>query len=89
MPVPSASTSAYCQARSKLDTAELKEILSHTAEDLQQQGQSRWWKGRRVVVVDGTGVSMADTPANQDIWPQPKSQKPGCGFPQARICACF
>lgn len=89
MPVPSASTSAYCQARSKLGTAELEEILSHTAEDLQQQGQSRWWKGRRVVVVDGTGVSMADTPANQDVWPQPKSQKPGCGFPQARICACF
>lgn len=89
MPVPSASTSAYCQARSKLGTAELEETLSHTAEDLQQQGQSRWWKGRRVVVVDGTGVSMADTPANQDVWPQPKSQKPGCGFPQARICACF
>jgi Insertion element 4 transposase N-terminal len=36
MPVPSASTSAYCQARSKLDPAELEKILAHTAEDLQQ-----------------------------------------------------
>lgn len=89
MPVPSASTSAYCQARSKLDPAELEKILAHTAEDLQQQGRSRWWKDRRVVVVDGTGVSMADTHANQQNWPQPKSQKLGCGFPQARICACF
>jgi hypothetical protein len=89
MPVPSASTSAYCQARSKLDPTELENILAHTAEDLQQQGQNRWWKDRRVVVVDGTGVSMADTPANQESWPQPQSQKPGCGFPQGRICACF
>ena len=89
MPVPSASTSAYCQARSKLDPVELEKILAHTAQDLQQQGRSRWWKDRRVVVVDGTGVSMADTHANQQDWPQPNSQKPGCGFPQARICACF
>lgn len=39
-----------------------------------------------------TGVSlwcMPDTPDNQEEWPQPGSQKPGCGFPQARICACF
>jgi hypothetical protein len=89
MPVPSASTSAYCQARSKLDPTELENILAHTAEELQQQGRSRWWKDRRVVVVDGTGVSMADTHANQERWPQPQSQKPGCGFPQGRICACF
>ena len=32
---------------------------------------------------------MPDTPDNQKAWPQPGSQKPGCGFPQARICACF
>ena len=89
MPVPSTSTSAYCQARGKLDPVELEKILAHTADELQQQGRSRWWKDRRVVVVDGTGVSMADTPANQQDWPQPNSQKPGCGFPQARICACF
>jgi hypothetical protein len=89
MPAPSASTSAYCQARSKLDPTELENILAHTAEELQQQGRSRWWKDRRVVVVDGTGVSMADTHTNQENWPQSKSQQPGCGFPQGRICACF
>lgn len=86
---PSASTSAYCQARGKLDTGSLERILAHTAQTLEQRGRGRWWKDRRVVVVDGTGVSMPDTPANQEAWPQPGSQKPGCGFPQARICACF
>lgn len=89
MPVPCASTSAYCQARSKLESGGLKRILKHSAEQLQQRGQHRRWKDRRVVVVDGTAVSMPDTPANQEAWPQPGSQKPGCGFPQAQICACF
>lgn len=89
MPEPSASSSAYCQARKKLDLGGLHRILQHTSEHLHQRGRQRWWKGRRVVVVDGTGVSMPDTPQNQEAWPQPGSQKPGCGFPQARICACF
>ena len=86
---PSTSTSAYCQARRKLETETLERILLHTGEILQRRGQAERWHNRRVVVVDGTGVSMPDTPANQAQWPQPGSQKPGCGFPQARICACF
>lgn len=89
MPTPSASTSAYCQARRKLDKAALERILSHTGQSLQTRGQTQWWKKRRVVVVDGTGLSMPDTLENQEIWPQPGNQKPGCGFPQARLCACF
>ncbi|WXG53324.1 MAG: transposase domain-containing protein [Candidatus Sedimenticola sp. (ex Thyasira tokunagai)] len=36
MPTPSASTSAYCQARAKLEQDCLESILSHTAEGLQQ-----------------------------------------------------
>lgn len=87
MPAPSASTSAYCQARGKLLQSDLETILAHTTETLQKRDCG--WKGRRVVVVDGTGVSMPDTAENQAIWPQPRSQKPGCGFPQARLCACF
>lgn len=89
MPTPSTSTSAYCQARNKLEQGCLETVLNHTADSLQQRGRSHGWKNRRVVVVDGTGVSMPDTPANQALWPQQASQKPGCGFPQARVCACF
>lgn len=89
LPKPSTSTSAYCQARSKLSTATLETLLSHTANSLQQRRGDQCWNGHRVVVVDGTGLSMPDTPANQAQWPQPANQKPGCGFPQARVCACF
>lgn len=89
MPVPSASTSAYCQARRKLERCTLEKVLARTADNLQNKGLVPDWKGRRVVVVDGTGVSMPDTPDNQAVWPQQRTQTPGCGFPQARICGCF
>jgi hypothetical protein len=88
-PTPSTSTSAYCQARSKLSESALETLLAHTADNLQQRDRHQRWNGRRVVVVDGTGLSMPDTPANQARWPQSGNQKTGCGFPQARVCACF
>jgi len=38
-----------------------------------------------VMLVDGTTVSMPDTPENQKVYPQPESQKEGVGFPIARL----
>jgi hypothetical protein len=87
--LPSSSTAAYCQARKKLDLSSLAAILQHTAHWLQATLAIDRLHGRRVVVVDGTGVSMPDTAANQQVWPQQRNQKPGCGFPQAFLCACF
>ncbi len=87
--VPSSSTASYCTARKKLPQQMLADILAHTAERLEQIPEAGILNNRRVIVVDGTGVSMPDTPDNQDVWPQTSSQKPGCGFPTARICACF
>jgi len=89
LPSPSASTSAYCQARAKLQISDLESILAQTARTLHEQGRTERWKDRRVVVVDGTGLSMPDTLENQAIWPQTRGQKPGCSFPQASVCACF
>ena len=87
--MPSSSTAAYCQARAKLDEPLMAELAAHSGEVLEAFGRDSRWHDRRVVIVDGTGVSMPDTSANQRVWPQSASQKPGCGFPQARICACF
>jgi len=87
--LPSSSTAAYCKARQKLEQATLKSILKHTAEGIHAVADPDRLHGRRVIVVDGTGVSMPDTEENQEKWPQYKSQKPGCGFPNAAICACF
>ncbi|MFT7222633.1 MAG: hypothetical protein ACI82Z_000156 [Cellvibrionaceae bacterium] len=88
-PLPSSSTAAYCQARKKLDCYSLTSILQHTAKRLQSMTDTGRLNGRRVVVVDGTGLSMPDTVDNQQAWPQQRNQKPGCGFPSASLCACF
>ena len=80
-PLPSSSTAAYCQARSKLDLPGLETILRHTANRLLTIPDSERMNGRRVIVVDGTGVSMPDTIASQLVWPQQRHQKAGCGFP--------
>lgn len=86
---PSSSTASYCTARKKLDLQTLIDILDHTAGRKERMSATGQLNNRRVIVVDGTGVGMPDTPENQAVWPQPASQKPGCGFPSARICACF
>ena len=87
--VPSSSTASYCTARKKLDEQTLFDIFQFTAMRGDKSTQTGLLKNRRVVVVDGTGLSMPDTPENQAVWPQSSTQKPGCGFPSARVCACF
>lgn len=87
--MPSSSTASYCAARKKLDENTLYEIFQHTTQWASSITASGALNGRRVIVVDGTGVSMPDTAANQAVWPQLSSQKAGCGFPTARICAYF
>lgn len=86
---PSSSTAAYCKARQNLPQTDIDAILKHTSSQMTKQSQVSPLVNRRVVVVDGTGVSMPDTEGNQARWPQQRHQKPGCGFPQAKICACF
>jgi len=43
------------------------------------------WHGRHVYLVDGTTVSMPDTPENQGAYPQSRTQQKGLGFPMARV----
>lgn len=84
---PSDDPSAYSQARQRLPLALLERLAARLASDLTQP--DRRWCGHRVRVVDGSSVSMPDTPALQEAFPQPTSQSPGCGFPVARLVAMF
>jgi hypothetical protein len=90
LPAPSDDSAAYCVARAKLPVERLEEIHGQVVQDAQgvvRQGDL--WCGKRVRVLDGTCVTMADTPANQAAFPQASVQKAGCGFPVARILASF
>lgn len=86
-PVPTADTGDYCRARAKLSEEALHELTVEVAEGAQQQAEAGWlWKDRHAKLVDGFTFTMPDTPANQQEYPQPSSQKPGVGFPIARAC---
>ena len=86
----SAATGAYCQARQRLPESFCADVARHTGRALEGDVDPQWlWKGRRVHVYDGSSVSMPDTPENQAEYPQPICQKPGLGFPLARIAAVF
>lgn len=87
---PASGTSTYCQARRRLPLAALTALHQTLADKLSARlVPADLWLGRRVKLVDGTGVSMPDTAANQKDWPQPATQKPGCGFPVVKLVACF
>ena len=81
------STSAYCQARARLPEDILIRLRHHLAEHLLKRTQR--WFGFSVKVLDGTGISLPDTPKNQKAYPQPGGQKPGCGFPFLKIVGVF
>jgi len=84
----SGDTSPYCRARMRLPEDLILRLLRKTGKDLHNQSEENWkWKGRSVKLVDGTTVSMPDTPENQEIFPQASSQKEGLGFPIARLVA--
>jgi hypothetical protein len=86
----SAETGAYCTARDALPEPVCRELVRSTGRALEAQAPGEWlWHARRVRVVDGSTVTMPDTPENQAEYPQAKTQKPGCGFPIARILVVF
>jgi len=86
----SAETGAYCQARKRLPEKFFSDAARQTGSALETNAKQDWlWKRRRVLVYDGSTVSMPDTPENQAAYPQPVAQKPGIGFPMARIAAVF
>jgi len=84
-------TAAYCQARSRLPMERLKSIrhkVAGKAEQLMPEA-TRLWHGLQVKVVDGTSATLPDTPKNQKVYPQSRTQKPGCGFPVMKLIGVF
>ena len=82
----SVDTGAYCRARQRLPAEMVRALTRETGKLLCAQADTGWrWRGRTVKLVDGTGLSMPDTPDNQRRYPQPSSQAPGVGFPLARL----
>jgi hypothetical protein len=82
----SEDTAAYCRARAKLPSAVLQRLSVEAAANLEGLIPTDWlWHGKHVTLVDGTTLTMPDTPENQAAYPQLSGQAPGVGFPIVRM----
>jgi len=80
------NSGAYCRARAKLPEMVIERLTVQVSHGCEAQVPRRWlWHGRHVKLADGTMVSMPDTEANQEVYPQQSAQKEGLGFPTARL----
>lgn len=88
-PTPTEDTGDYCLARAKLSEHALRELSYDLACQAEEAAEPSWlWKGRHTWLIDGFTFMMADTLGNQQVYPQHTAQKPGLGFPIARV-ACI
>ena len=82
----STHTGAYCRARQRLPVEMVSTLVRQSGQLIAATAPDAWhWQGRAVRLVDGTTVTMPDTPANQAAYPQSHGQKPGLGYPLCRM----
>lgn len=81
-PAVDGNTSGYCQARARLPESLLLAAVTASAQAADARVRpSEALQGRVLKVLDGTALTLPDTQESQKEYPQPLSQKPGCGFP--------
>jgi hypothetical protein len=86
LPACSTHTGAYCRARKRLPTPMVCTLARCTGQRVMAHVPRSWhWRNRPVRLVDGTTLTLPDTPANQGVYPQSHNQKPGLGFPICRM----
>ena len=71
----------FIKARKRMDESAVKTLFQLSGQRLDDVSPETWmWHNRRVVLVDGSTVSMPDSSANQAVYPQPSTQKKGSVF---------
>jgi len=82
LPVPASGNGAYCKARKRLSENFLAAVSERIVSALGARvGQEDLWHGFTLKAIDGSSVKLMDTSGNQEAYPQPSTQKKGCGFP--------
>jgi hypothetical protein len=80
---------AIFRARQRLGTEPLAELLAQVGPVATQATPGAFWRRWRLMVLDGTTVEVADTPANDQAWgrPTPTRGHGPSGYPQVRVMA--
>jgi hypothetical protein len=81
------STPAIAKARARLGAEPLRRLFKEAARPLATPDtKGAWYRGRRVLAVDGTTLDVADTPANAARFGRPKTHRgEQTAFPQVRV----
>ena len=82
------STAAYCNARARLSSRMLIRVLRHFTEAVQAAARGLSGEGR-LLVMDGTVLTLPDSGANRRVYSYASGQQPGCGFPQMHLLGLF
>ncbi len=86
----SLKTTSYCDAKARLPLDFFSSLTKRVAWIVESLAETAWtWRHGRVLVIDGTGVSLPDTDANNACFSKHTSQKNKVGFPIARVTALF
>jgi Insertion element 4 transposase N-terminal/Transposase DDE domain len=84
--VASADKSAITKARARLGAAPLKELFGRVACPLAAADTpGAWYRGRRLVSLDGTTIDLPDAPALEQRFGRPPASRGASSFPQLRL----
>lgn len=85
-PAVQASKSAISQARSRLGPEVMRELAQRVLRPLAApQAPGAWYRGLRVMALDGSCMDVADEAANAEFFGYPGASRGHSAFPQARV----
>jgi len=81
-----ASKAAISQARTRLGAEVMRELAERTLRPVARTGApGAWYRGLRVMAVDGTCLDVADERANAEYFGYPGASRGSSAFPQVRL----
>ena len=85
---PQVSKSAISQARSRLGSEVMRDLADRVMRPVAQPGAAGcWYRGLRVMAIDGTCMDVADESVNAQFFGYPGTRGGYSAFPQARVAA--
>jgi hypothetical protein len=77
-----------CEARQRLGVAPLRWLMDHVVQLLATpKTPGAFYRGLRLMALDGFVLNLADTPDNERVFGRPKNGRSSGAFPQARVLA--
>lgn len=91
LPVKSIRTvqkSSISRARARLGVEPVRQLYEELVEPVAASDtRGAWYRGRRLVSMDGSTLDVADTPENEEAFGRPGAARGAAGFPKIRLVA--